>query len=125
MFLLINGNPFGCSSRLTVFFWAMMLTSGIFGFAISYLTSWQIQVTSPLTHNISGTGKAAAQTVLASVISHDLKSVVWWVGNLFVIVGSLAYTYVRHKISSKETTTLPKYKDDSKNELLLSDENSK
>ena len=35
-------------------------------FAIGYVTGLQIKVTSPLTHNISGTAKAAAQTVLAT-----------------------------------------------------------
>ena len=30
------------------------------------MTGLQIKVTSPLTHNISGTAKAAAQTVLAT-----------------------------------------------------------
>ena len=38
------------------------------GFAIGYVTALQIQVTSPLGHNISGTAKAAAQTILAVIM---------------------------------------------------------
>lgn len=80
----------------------MMLISGIFGFAISYVTTWQIQVTSPLTHNISGTAKAAVQTVIATIISLHFKSVLWWLGNFMVVAGSVAYAYVRHKLALKE-----------------------
>ncbi|KAL5961951.1 GDP-fucose transporter 1 [Taenia solium] len=80
----------------------MMLISGIFGFAISYVTTWQIQVTSPLTHNISGTAKAAVQTIIATIITLHFKSVLWWLGNLMVVAGSVAYAYVRHKLALKE-----------------------
>ena len=80
----------------------MMLISGIFGFAISYVTTWQIQVTSPLTHNISGTAKAAVQTILATIISMKFKSFLWWLGNLMVVAGSIAYAYVRHKLAMSE-----------------------
>ncbi len=75
----------------TTSFWAQMVVAGVFGFAIGYVTGLQIkvgffylptfvfpqmcvfliyfvQVTSPLTHNISGTAKAAAQTVLATQV---------------------------------------------------------
>uniref|UniRef100_A0A5K3FUW0 TPT domain-containing protein n=1 Tax=Mesocestoides corti TaxID=53468 RepID=A0A5K3FUW0_MESCO len=89
-------------SYVGLFFWSMMLISGIFGFAISYVTTWQIQVTSPLTHNISGTAKAAVQTILAALISLHFKSVLWWLGNSMVVAGSIAYAYVRHKISTRE-----------------------
>ncbi|EUB64991.1 GDP-fucose transporter [Echinococcus granulosus] len=89
-------------SYLGLFFWGMMLISGVFGFAISYVTTWQIQVTSPLTHNISGTAKAAAQTILATIISLHFRSVLWWLGNCMVVAGSVAYAYVRHKLALKE-----------------------
>ncbi|KAJ8247806.1 hypothetical protein GJAV_G00250730 [Gymnothorax javanicus] len=48
-------------------YWGMMMLGGIFGFAIGYVTGLQIQFTSPLTHNVSGTAKACVQTVLAVV----------------------------------------------------------
>ncbi|KAM7540090.1 hypothetical protein Aperf_G00000028301 [Anoplocephala perfoliata] len=89
-------------SSIGVLFWSMMLLSGVCGFAISYVTTWQIQVTSPLTHNISGTAKAAVQTILATLISMHFKSVLWWLGNGMVVGGSMAYAYVRHKLALKE-----------------------
>ena len=46
-------------------FWLLMTLSGAMGFMMSYVTGLQIQVASALTHNISGTAKAAFQTLLA------------------------------------------------------------
>lgn len=77
------------------FFWCLMVLSGIFGFLIAYVTMLQIQVTSPLTHNVSGTAKACTQTVLAVVWFSELKSILWWVSNGLVLLGSAAYTRVR------------------------------
>merc|ERR1711992_330681 len=88
-------------------FWFLMTVGGIFGFAIGYVTGLQIKVTSPLTHNISGTAKAAAQTVLATQWFHETKSVLWWTSNLVVLGGSMAYTRVRQqemKVASQEAT---------------------
>jgi len=76
-------------------FWFLMTIGGIFGFAIGYVTGLQIKVTSPLTHNISGTAKAAAQTVLATQWFAESKSYLWWLSNLVVLGGSLAYARVR------------------------------
>ncbi|CAD5226700.1 unnamed protein product [Bursaphelenchus xylophilus] len=81
----------------TVYFWAMMSLSGVFGFVMGYVTGWQIQVTSALTHNISGTAKAAAQTVMAVIIWMEEKPFLWWISNIVVLVGSGAYTYVQKK----------------------------
>ena len=76
-------------------FWVMMVAGGVFGFAIGYVTGLQIQVTSPLTHNISGTAKACAQTVLATYWYSELKPILWWISNWIVLFGSAAYTRVR------------------------------
>ena len=54
-----------------------------------------MQVTSPLTHNVSGTAKACAQTILACVIYSQSKSLWWWLSNVMVLGGSSGYTYVR------------------------------
>ena len=54
------------------------------------------QVTSPLTHNISGTAKACFQTVIASHWYGEYKPTMWWISNWVVLIGSMAYTYVRH-----------------------------
>merc|ERR1712110_1259654 len=76
-------------------FWLRMTVAGLLGFAIGYVTGLQIKVTSPLTHNISGTAKAAAQTVLATQWFSETKSLLWWTSNMVVLAGSMAYTRVR------------------------------
>lgn len=76
-------------------FWVMMTLGGLFGFAIGYVTGLQIKFTSPLTHNVSGTAKACAQTVLAVLYYEEAKSFLWWASNLMVLGGSSAYTWVR------------------------------
>lgn len=76
-------------------FWFMMTIGGVFGFAIGYVTGLQIKVTSPLTHNISGTAKAAAQTVLATQWFNEVKPTLWWFSNMVVLGGSLLYARVR------------------------------
>ncbi|XP_018115694.1 GDP-fucose transporter 1 isoform X2 [Xenopus laevis] len=82
--------------KLSAFsFWGMMTLGGIFGFAIGYVTGLQIQFTSPLTHNISGTAKACAQTVLAVMYYHQIKSFLWWTSNIMVLGGSFSYTWVK------------------------------
>ncbi|KAK7101539.1 GDP-fucose transporter 1-like [Littorina saxatilis] len=81
----------------SVSFWYMMVVSGIFGFAIGYVTGLQIQVTSPLTHNISGTAKACAQTVIACVYFAEIKSGLWWLSNMVVLAGSCGYTEVKRR----------------------------
>jgi len=76
-------------------FWIMMVAGGIFGFAIGYVTGLQIQVTSPLTHNISGTAKACTQTLIATYWFSESKQLLWWLSNGIVLAGSTAYTRVR------------------------------
>merc|ERR1719509_756176 len=78
-------------------FWFLMTLGGIFGFAIGYVTGLQIKTTSPLTHNISGTAKAAAQTVLACYWFSEVKSGAWWFSNTVVLAGSAAYAMVRRQ----------------------------
>lgn len=76
-------------------FWMTMIVGGICGFLIGYATSLQIKVTSPLTHNISGTAKACAQTVLATSWFNEIKSFLWWFSNIVVLLGSFAYARVK------------------------------
>lgn len=52
-------------------------------------------MTSPLTHNISGTAKACAQTVVAVMWFQEQKSPLWWTSNTVVLLGSAAYTRVK------------------------------
>lgn len=55
------------------------------------------QVTSPLTHTISGTAKACAQTVLATWWYGEAKAALWWISNWIVLGGSLAYTRIKQQ----------------------------
>uniref|UniRef100_A0A3Q3WJ09 Sugar phosphate transporter domain-containing protein n=1 Tax=Mola mola TaxID=94237 RepID=A0A3Q3WJ09_MOLML len=97
-------------------FWSMMTLGGVFGFAIGYVTGLQIKFTSPLTHNVSGTAKACAQTVIAVVYNSSAKSLLWWVSNMLVLGGSSAYTWVRSLEMKKAPHREPHYSD--KEELL-------
>ncbi|KJH48566.1 hypothetical protein DICVIV_05310 [Dictyocaulus viviparus] len=85
-------------------FWMLMLLSGVFGFLMGYVTGWQIQATSALTHNISGTAKAAAQTVMAVIYFSEVKTFMWWTSNAIVLFGSAAYTYVKKQEMDKKVS---------------------
>ncbi|XP_066491757.1 GDP-fucose transporter 1 isoform X2 [Tiliqua scincoides] len=93
----------------SVYFWGMMTLSGVFGFAIGYVTGLQIKFTSPLTHNVSGTAKACAQTVLAVCYYEETKSFLWWTSNMMVLGGSFAYTWVKGlEMKKEQEEPLPK-----------------
>lgn len=79
----------------SAYFWFLMTLGGLFGFAIGYVTGLQIKATSPLTHTISGTAKAAAQTVIATYWFSEVKTFWWWFSNFVVLAGSGGYTRVR------------------------------
>jgi GDP-fucose transporter C1 len=81
----------------SAFFWATMLVGGAFGFAIGIVTSMQIAVTSPLTHNISGTAKACVQTILALLVWGNPTNAANLAGTALVLLGSCAYSYVRNE----------------------------
>ncbi|XP_026475206.1 GDP-fucose transporter 1 isoform X2 [Ctenocephalides felis] len=76
-------------------FWSVMIIGGICGFSIGFVTALQIKVTSPLTHNISGTAKACAQTILASQWFSEPKAFLWWLSNFVVLGGSMAYARIK------------------------------
>ncbi|KAM4617183.1 GDP-fucose transporter 1 isoform 2-T3 [Discoglossus pictus] len=96
-------------------FWGMMTLGGVFGFGIGYVTGLQIKFTSPLTHNISGTAKACAQTVLAVFYYEQTKSFLWWTSNLMVLGGSFCYTWVKG-LEMKKTQEQPAQGNDEKND---------
>lgn len=92
-------------------FWLQMLVGGLCGFAIGYVTTLQIQVTSPLTHNISGTAKACAQTVLASYWYNESRQWLWWLSNFIVLGASAIYARLKQidmdKNHRKDQVLLP------------------
>lgn len=83
-------------------FWAMMTAGGVFGVCISFAVAAQIKYTSPLTHNVSATAKAAAQTVLGLIVYKNPINF-WGAASVAVIlIGSLFYTLVRRSELKKK-----------------------
>jgi len=78
-------------------YWFSMTVAGFLGFAIGIVTVMQITITSPLTHNISGTAKACVQTVLALIVFQNDTTVNAMLGVLMTVLGSAIYAYVRMK----------------------------
>mmetsp|Transcript_6676 Transcript_6676/g.9750 ORF Transcript_6676/g.9750 Transcript_6676/m.9750 type:complete len:384 (+) Transcript_6676:1-1152(+) len=76
-------------------FWGAMCVAGFFGFSIGIVTVLQIKATSPLSHNISGTAKAAVQSMMAFYIWKNSPTVKGILGIVFVLGGSLLYTLVK------------------------------
>ena len=83
-------------------FWAGMSFAGCLGFAIGIVTVMQIKATSPLTHNISGTAKAAVQSIMAFYIWGNQPTFKGLLGIAFVLLGSSFYTYVAMKENARK-----------------------
>ena len=79
---------------VSAFFWFSMTITGAMGFCIGLVTVLQVTATSPLTHNISGTAKAAAQSLLAFYIWGNTPTFKGILGIFLVLGGSGLYTYV-------------------------------
>ncbi|CAH0397359.1 unnamed protein product [Chilo suppressalis] len=90
----------------STYFWFQMIIGGLCGFAIGFFTSLQIKVTSPLTHNISGTAKACAQTVLATQWYNESKNILWWTSNVIVLASSALYARFK-QVEMEENSKKP------------------
>lgn len=77
-------------------FWLAMLAASALAVLISVATFMQINYTSALTNNISGTVKAAVQTVLAVVVFGNEITALNAVGIAMVIGGSAWYSHLRY-----------------------------
>eukprot|EP00538_Stauroneis_constricta_P011546 CAMPEP_0119556528 /NCGR_PEP_ID=MMETSP1352-20130426/8444_1 /TAXON_ID=265584 /ORGANISM="Stauroneis constricta, Strain CCMP1120" /LENGTH=352 /DNA_ID=CAMNT_0007603495 /DNA_START=147 /DNA_END=1205 /DNA_ORIENTATION=- len=89
------------SHQLTsTMFWSAMTVAGFFGFSIGIVTVLQIKATSPLSHNISGTAKAAVQSMMAFYIWGNQPTFMGVLGIFTVLGGSLMYTLVKMKENS-------------------------
>ncbi len=82
-------------------FWFMLTLSGLLGVSISFATAAQIKYTSPLTHNVSATAKAAFQTALALMVYRNPITTLGGLSVFVVLVGSLCYTLVRRSEMKK------------------------
>lgn len=87
---------------VTAKFWSMMIAGGVFGICISFAVAAQIKYTSPLTHNVSATAKAAAQTVLGLIVYKN--PITFWGGASVAVIlfGSMFYTLVRRSEMKKK-----------------------
>ena len=74
-----------------------MSLTGFFGFGIGLVTVMQVKATSPLTHNISGTAKAAVQSLLAFYLWGNAFTIQGLIGIFLVLFGSGLYAYVQMK----------------------------
>eukprot|EP01042_Synura_sphagnicola_P003206 gene3206-3963_t len=83
-------------------FWFAMTVTGIMGYAIGLVTVLQVKATSPLTHNISGTAKAAVQSLMAFSIWGNEATVKGVAGIFLVIFGSGLYTWVQMMTTAKK-----------------------
>lgn len=80
---------------LSPLFWSAMMVAGFFGFSIGIVTVLQIKATSPLSHNISGTAKAAVQSILAFYLWGNEWTFLGLLGIAMVLGGSLLYTIIK------------------------------
>mmetsp|Transcript_38553 Transcript_38553/g.86886 ORF Transcript_38553/g.86886 Transcript_38553/m.86886 type:complete len:352 (-) Transcript_38553:251-1306(-) len=86
----------GSQDQLTSgLFWSAMCVAGFFGFSIGIVTVLQIKATSPLSHNISGTAKAAIQSLMAFYLWGNQPTVLGVLGIFTVLGGSLLYTFIK------------------------------
>ena len=70
------------------FMWFVLIATGLLGFGVNLAMFLQIKYTSPLTNTLSGTAKAAAQTILAWFIWRNPISTLNAVGLVIIIGGS-------------------------------------
>lgn len=84
-------------------FWIAMLAASALAVLISVATFMQINYTSALTNNISGTVKAAVQTVLAVLVFGNEITVLNAVGIAMVIGGSAWYSHLRYTEMQAQT----------------------
>ncbi|KAF6005398.1 hypothetical protein F1559_004892 [Cyanidiococcus yangmingshanensis] len=89
-------------------FWMLMSAGGGLGIAISFAAAAQIKWTSPLSHNVSCTAKAAAQTVLALLIYRNPVTPLGLLSIFIVLGSSLAYTLVRRSEMIATSERLPR-----------------
>lgn len=100
-------------------YWLLLFCSGLLGVSISFATAAQIKYTSPLTHNVSATAKAAAQTVIALMLYHNPITNLGLLAVAVVLAGSLAYTLVRRAEMKRRDSQQKQAETDSEKDLFV------
>lgn len=103
----------------TLNYWFLLSCSGLLGVSISFATAAQIKYTSPLTHNVSATAKAAAQTIIALMVYRNPITSLGVFAVIIVLTASLAYTLVRRAEMKKKSEQLQAAKDETEKESLM------
>jgi len=108
-------------------FWFCMVLASIMGFSVALVTVLQIKFTSPLTHNISGTAKAAVQSILAYYIWKNPASEIGLLGLGLVLIGSALYTILVMRESNQQalSTARPALVGDGKSDEDEENDNKK
>jgi solute carrier family 35 (GDP-fucose transporter), member C1 len=113
----------------TLDFWTLMFAGGLLGIGISFATAAQIKYTSPLTHNVSATAKAAAQTVIALAVYRNPITPLGAMSVAVVLAGSLCYTLVRrsemkHQRAADDAAAAASQREGDEREALVPDRGS-
>jgi GDP-fucose transporter C1 len=87
---------------LTLWFWILLISSGLIGFLLGLATTFQMHQTAPLTANISGVTKSCMQTLLGVFWFTERKTLLWWTSNVLVILGAISYSIVRHGLMKRQ-----------------------
>jgi solute carrier family 35 (GDP-fucose transporter), member C1 len=95
-------DPRATDIEVTAFTWAAIFASGLVGFLINIAIFMQIKYTSPLTNAISGTVKAAVQTLLGVVLFGNIISAMNFIGIVVVIGGSFWYGQISYRENEAE-----------------------
>lgn len=95
--IYFNGEFEVLTRKLSANFWIMQTLAGVVGFLINIAIFININVTSPLTHNLAGTVKACIQTILAFYIfpSSEKMTIKKFIGTVMIIAFSGLYSVVR------------------------------
>ncbi|KAF9011918.1 hypothetical protein BDQ17DRAFT_1272309 [Cyathus striatus] len=91
-------NPKGMSP-LRTFIWGSLIT-GIFGFLMSIAALLSIKVTSPITHMVSSAVRGVAASLLGMWLFQDVITTGRASSIAIILLGSIFYTWVKHKESS-------------------------
>jgi GDP-fucose transporter C1 len=106
------------ATMLSPIFWCLMTSAGVFGFLIGLVTVMQVKATSALTHTISGTAKAAFQSLLAFYIWRNQPTVNGLIGTALVLGGSFLYALVKMGEQSKPKSAPPLMRNDEEIALI-------
>lgn len=105
-FVLLSGemtviNPFN-DLHFSLSTWIYVIMTGVVGWLINIAIFMQIKYTSPLTNAISGTVKAAVQTLMGVIFFNDQITQMNFYGIVIVIAGSFWYGRISYNEGMEE-----------------------